>query len=471
MAHNFKILDGDYYVSKDGNDTNDGLTPDTPWKSMDKLFSSGTSGKIVIGAGVYQLTQDLSNLTQSFDFYGDGKVVIDGGSTWKLECSAFGIDNLVLRNLTFSIRSLNGSMTVTNTVFLNISIRYQIVNGYKVDLFFNNGTMVNCDEVRDGTSGMLKTFTRSKFFNTVFDVTSPDVRSNVQEITDCYFDTASTFNLGTSAPNSSKFKNNDIEGVIFLNTDTFELKQKKDGSPADNLNAGISDISTVIADIYTTRKSFNEDPLFYNVAKGDYGTTVDIASPLLYAAQNPLESIGNVNFAIGRKITDASFTSPASSNDIATETGDFVVDDASVDGVAVIREAPVQFASKLTTVGLMLFGAALNFDSDEPLGSQENDNVLAVENYATGTAGANPRRLTYRMRWSTQLAMPTSDAEWDNQDYTAAAGDFAIFEVDTVPQMDLGGNGNGHPDFNSVTGGNIAAVWIQREIVIRNGLG
>lgn len=460
MAHNFKILDGDIYVSKDGSDANDGLTPSTAKKTGDAALAiaSGTK-KIVVGAGVYKGQWVSSTNFTSITIVGDGKVVLDGvGGTLEIQIIASNLtfENIVFRNFLELGNTRNPNQTNYNgCVLRNLRFRSRSLGSSSN---FTKSALIDCVKNEITTDSV--NLYLSKLFNSTI------TTGGVDALHDSYVDSGSTVYL-----NASDIENSDIESAINIGGTNYELKQKKDGSPADNQNAGIADISTVISDIYSSRASFKQDPLFYNVAKGDYGTTVDITSPLLYAAQNPLESIGDVHFAVGRKITDASFANPASSDDIVTETGDFVVDDASVDGVAVIREAPVQFASKLTEIGLMLFGAALNFDSDVAKGNQENDNVLAVENYATGTAGANPRRLTYKMRWSTQETMPATDAEWDNQGYTAAAGDFAVLEVDTVPTIDLNGNGNGEPEHNTTTAGNIAAIWVQREIVIRNGLG
>ena len=55
MANNFKLT-GNYYVSIDGSDSNDGLTKDTPKRTVQAgltlLCGLGANGSLIIGAGV-----------------------------------------------------------------------------------------------------------------------------------------------------------------------------------------------------------------------------------------------------------------------------------------------------------------------------------------------------------------------------------------------------------------------------------
>ena len=59
MAHNFKLT-GDYYVSVDGSDSNDGLTKDTPKRTVQAgsnlIDVTSTTRTLIIGAGVYKET-------------------------------------------------------------------------------------------------------------------------------------------------------------------------------------------------------------------------------------------------------------------------------------------------------------------------------------------------------------------------------------------------------------------------------
>src|SRR5690554_428656 len=71
MANNFRIA-GNYYVSKGGHDSNDGLTPDTPKKTIPG--GSTLSREEVYGAGVY-FVNIANKVVRSAT--GDGRVIID----------------------------------------------------------------------------------------------------------------------------------------------------------------------------------------------------------------------------------------------------------------------------------------------------------------------------------------------------------------------------------------------------------
>ena len=74
----------EYYVSNSGNDSNNGLTEQTAWKTLDKVnakMSSFTSGDVIAfkGGDEFFGTLRIANKNRiTFTSYGAGKAVIKG---------------------------------------------------------------------------------------------------------------------------------------------------------------------------------------------------------------------------------------------------------------------------------------------------------------------------------------------------------------------------------------------------------
>ena len=152
--------------------------------------------------------------------------------------------------------------------------------------------------------------------------------------------------------------------------------------------------------------------------------------------------------------------------------GDFICNsgtsNSGTNGQVVPQPMQVSMTGVPQAVGVINFATALRFNNLEPLGSVENQNVMITHNSTTDPI-ANPKRLVYRMRWSTQVSEPTTPAEWDNDGFVTA-GQYSTFEVNTQPKIDLTGLGNGDPLFNPVISGGIRAIWVQIIIELYNGI-
>lgn len=86
MEHVWNVLDGNIYVSKNGNDTTGGGTMAAPYASINKATTVGANGnKIVIGTGIWQEARGAS--TNGYSFYGDGEVVFYGSNTYYFSAS------------------------------------------------------------------------------------------------------------------------------------------------------------------------------------------------------------------------------------------------------------------------------------------------------------------------------------------------------------------------------------------------
>lgn len=82
MAHQWNVIDGDIYVSKNGDDTTGDGSMASPYASINKATTVGADGnKIVIGSGLWQEARGTSS--NKYKFYGDGLTIFDGtGSSW-----------------------------------------------------------------------------------------------------------------------------------------------------------------------------------------------------------------------------------------------------------------------------------------------------------------------------------------------------------------------------------------------------
>jgi hypothetical protein len=461
MANNFRKT-GNAYISKDGNDANSGLSAELPKQTL-AFYSTAEN---VVGCGEYK---------GAFSF-ARGIFVPDG--TCKINATA-NIASTVA-DASFTVRF--GRTTERNANF------YIALNGFS--FIATIGTHAFYDVVLLG-GGLTKTNNTLLFVRTILESVNATVSGNAvttmnyckvfnsivtaraltSVITDCYFDEASILSmpLGYFTTPSTGFKNNNFGGLVNVGGINYELKLDKGGIPIPaRVSNGINDLATIDATVYT-RGNFYQDPAFLNLAKGDFWS-VDSTSPMLFADTTALASIGYVWVATVKKATDTEFSSPASIEDLQSSLGDYYFDPASLDDIGSVLSQPIQIANAPAKIKHINLAGLLAFNSLQTIGGAENTSVPAVENYLAGTAGANPRRLTYEMRWSNQSAMPASPVEWDNN-MIITAGDFAKFEHNSIPLIDNMGKGNGEPDFNQLSSGSIQAKWIQVKIYLLKGIG
>lgn len=152
MAHNFKILDGNWYLSKSGHDSNDGLTPETPKRTI----TNNMGGKIVFGAGHY--TEGILT-TSNVNIYpvADGKVILEGlnfGSNYprgahdanglelrgtNITCRQGSVSNLI-------VKDAQVSSSVTSSSYVNaLLIRTHIEDSnYKTINSIFQSILINC---------------------------------------------------------------------------------------------------------------------------------------------------------------------------------------------------------------------------------------------------------------------------------------------------------------------------------------
>jgi len=139
-----------------------------------------------------------------------------------------------------------------------------------------------------------------------------------------------------------------------------------------------------------------------------------------------------------------------------------------------VISAPIQFGTSLKVVQKISYNGLLEFNKDIAGPAAGNRNVPdnytyeSVGHIPPDTQGANPDRLVYELRYSTQVAEPASDPEWDNGGYITA-GNYFTMEWNTKPSFDTAFIGNGGATFNAAdTPTYVNATWIQLKIVLRN---
>ena len=149
MPHNFKLT-GDYYVSKDGSDANDGLTPDTPFKTINRLYTvAGTMAgmRFIIGAGVYQEGYEGPAGGNNTFTIGDGEVILRGNGSNAFRVTPVGGQVTYFENLTIDNYLTIGLFTSGTPVYRNcriINCPNFDINSKAGDPTFDLSLVLNC---------------------------------------------------------------------------------------------------------------------------------------------------------------------------------------------------------------------------------------------------------------------------------------------------------------------------------------
>jgi hypothetical protein len=483
MANNFKLT-GDYYVSKDGSDSNSGLTKDLPkltvQAGLNLVGAVGVTKTVVIGAGVY--TESISKQTSAgiVTLVGDGSVVLDGGN---IRTMAFLSQNS--HTLIFSNMEIKNYASITTT--------YQ--NGL-VETQFTDCVLKNSTVTAILIAGNIVTrYLRSKLIgwnDTYLPVITSSiiinsVLGNVFVFSDNYINSASNLVISSGV---TSFNYNNIQCPIVLGSATTVSSgtyqdiygRYYDLSQAGTNPSGNGSLAQPYYRAQTASKAFSytnhrilyplvninsisTDPLFNNILTQDF--TLQATSPMLGTASDSISNIGGTKYAGRHTAKGTTFNAGAISVTNLTFLGnDYVVSGAAsgeVISAPLFHSSTTKIIQKISYNGLYEFNKALGAG---PVTG--NRNVPDELVYTTGTQGAKPDRLVYSLRYSTQTAEPTVDAEWDNGG-NWVAGDYEVFEWNTKPSIDSATKGNGQPDFNAAdTPVYLNATWVQLKVKLRN---
>ena len=472
ILHNFKLtgLSTPFYISKKGNDSNSGLTPDLPRATIAQV-AGRTHG--IVGSGVYKGAFTMI-ATNPCNWYADNDVVLDFTGSFVTDINSINLiigDNtiggrfhLLLNNNTISIgANSQGTLRFNNSVVrdaifsksnTNASLLIQIVRSV-------------LDNVRNNSWSNTRILTNNSL---LFNTTLTNLPTNSQIIS-CYVDenTVITMNSYFTTP-SNQFIANNFRGKFVVNNIVYELKRNRKGDLiTDRIGNGILDLDVLhggTGSLYTSLRCFAEDVQFLNIEKRDYFSVLPSSPNVYYDAAASTGNIGDVQTTIVTKITDTAFTTGTISN-LVNVANDFVVGNAGTTGFAITKT--IQLAPIIQQLRNINLHTVLSYNSSETQGSIENTNVTISNNYADGTAGANPKRLTFEIQWSTNNIAPTSDSDWTNGGLTLP-NVWIKMEHNRVPQIDSAGRGNGEPDFNSITANNILAKYVRFKITIIKGI-
>lgn len=424
--NNFKITQAGYiYVSKDGNDANSG-TKDLP-------KATPINNNLVIGSGVYRGVFNFNSTNTSRTIFGDGKVILEStaATTVKTTNSTFTANDIHYKLNSFEM-SLGDSLS--NAVFNRCIFEGGALNG--------RGFFTNCVlDTIDMDFGFIVTFNNCVLLGS--DITFTQTTSTMTN-TVVMDDTVITW----ASVASGKIVNCNFLGKIVVSLTEYELKRDSKGILIpDRIGNGIADIVSIVPDIYDT--NFAENPLYLNLDRKDY-QSVAWNSPNLF--NGTTKHIGISTFSEVDLLDTVMSTTLTKVNNFyytLTSEGELITN-------------PIQLSPFPMLVGDSGANASTRFNSSFGKATESNSNVVAVNTYASGTAGANPRRITYSARWS------TGDGSVFDNDGKVPEGDWVVFEG--IPRIDNVGRGNGLPDFDLVNNTRIRATWIQFKIKLQEGL-
>lgn len=374
MAHNFKrIVSGAYYVSKSGHDSNDGLSPDTPKRTLSQSNFPTSGSKIVVGAGHYT-EGGFTNSNWYKVLLGDGKVILDGITNPSNNPYPAGIVeyniNLEYRNMNVSARQCTiGGMILKNCTLIG---------------YVSSSTLYFCT--------LIDTILNSNGGSTINPYKSIIVRctGEVEGVVNSYVDKLSSI---TMEGDTIFIRNCNYRGVIKLKgtyfsdgiAKSYAVQDQLTGTPQENsYTVGVNwfNSAQLTADGYTggglntsltnIASCINRDPLFNNEALEDY--TLQAGSPHINAADDG-SNIGGTDVAISVINTDHNGTNikviPGPQIDTSIPDS-YKLNPGEIDGY-------IDYIVKIGNKDLILEEISpislLNFNSDQPEGSAGNNNV------------------------------------------------------------------------------------------------
>lgn len=157
----------DYYVNASGNDSQDGLSPFTAWKSLQKVNSTQfrPGDKILFEGGsnfpgsIY-LKQQVSG-TGSFPItitsYGNGKAIIDGGTSYGIYCennSGYSIRNLIIKG-SGRTTNTNHGIIFYNKLSPNVRLSDIEISDIEVHGFLKSGIFIGASAAGSGYDNVL----------------------------------------------------------------------------------------------------------------------------------------------------------------------------------------------------------------------------------------------------------------------------------------------------------------------------
>lgn len=380
MSHNFKVpaatTGTTYYVSKAGHDSNDGLAPERPKRTVANYGT--TNDTIIIGSGYYKCSP-LSADTRFF--FADGKVILDyesAGNNTSLNANASYTD--------FEIRNAGLGLTGTSRTFL----RCLLVNctGGTASVATGRGHTFNSCIISGGNVGTTSNFI-SRCINCIIvdgAIVSISNGNTTNALQNSYVQSGCQVNVGTVT--ISQITNNDIQGIVRISGVDYEVKRNKAGATI-NPTPSLADLSTASgwSNIYA-QANWNQDPMFNNSLAGNY--TLQADSPLIRAAANGVDNLGGYFAQVATLIQNTDNGNAAGVRVIASPEIDTTIPNAyklkttPVNGfIPIAGYVDYIFPSNGLTIARLIINDLFQFDSDFDSASGttyiQNNNVVDAQ--------------------------------------------------------------------------------------------
>lgn len=484
MANNFRLT-GDYYVSKEGSDSNDGLTPETPLLTVQTALNKVTTGvtrRIIIGSGIYKesLSKSLSAGATMY-VISDGYVVFEGIGTDEvlLNPGSSGANNYYFIGIEFrnysQINFAGTPVTVNSFYFIKCIIKNNLlhsVNNGNYSLYFDSTIFIN-STFKFAIASISRLFILS-YDKCIF------INSS-QEAWELFTGGINQYNHTTAFKNSYIDSNslirikgdaNPTTGVLSGNSTTVGnvINNNIQGKVVFPWTGAVSGINTWNVSISYAQAKIDYPTYFFNSMSADpkfndpqrLNFTLQSSSPHIKAASD-YTNIGSTEYAVYKSATSTEFTSGATISGLTLRgNNSYTITSSPTPGTLETAPISIQWPA-IKPLTKLEWSGVLEFNKSITAGTFGNNNVPDWDTYTTG-AGASPDRLTVKMRFSTQQTQPTLSSHWDNGGYWTA-GNYELFEVNQKPKVDSNGKGNGNPDYIETTGlGDIVPTWIQLNI-------
>lgn len=423
----FTITDGDYYVSKKGNDANDGLTPATAKLTINGACSVVTSGqKIVVGSGMY-VESIPARTSIAYNIHGDGEVIIDQAGVLSSPGILFGGDGNTIRNIT--IRNFTSLARATSSIYSGDWYDCRFINNTRPFSIFKTGSVYNCLFVDcDITVNTGNSSHRYFYYCTVVNSKLWAYTNSIFNMYHCDVDANSA--VATGQQTGGDYYHCNVRGLI--------------GSLQYN---GVLAYEAVQPTKVTN--CIEVDPLFNSKAPLD--VSLSLNSPNRYAS-NIGNYIGYAREAQSLNNSDAAFDSASG----ATVTG--TLGAGSVVKVGTSYELAVGATEATIETGII---ETSGFDSRVleriRVEGLEVPRFEVFDDTNAGTDLANQR--TFEMKWAGELeltAPPTMGAYykmiWNRKP-----------QIDTVNNV-----GNADPLFDPLNAEDIKTKFVQLKVTMRN---
>lgn len=427
----WRILDGDYYVSKNGDDVLGDGTKENPFASINAAINIASEGsKIVIGSGVWEEIRgnNSDGSMYGLDFYGDGNVIFDYGN---------GIYFGALLKITGSDRFENIEFKNNHGVHIGIIYTKTVfTTPYAVSFY-------NCKIDWVGLAYIGGSCTVASMFENCFIQEADYTILNNNAYNFIGFKNCTVMSLGMVRQSTSKVVTLfECINSIFMYASNTGYAPTLNKIPVYNF---VRDSAATI--FYHSSNIIGLDPRFNNSEIGDY--TLAPNSPCLY------RGIGNKNIGCYGKAYNFN-----SNSHVFSETGGAILSN--------VEKAYYNIGGIEQSIFKLVAGFSNGYAESTWIDFQIIEYILVPHIFGSflhdenGEPSASPDfNLAYDLvqRYDFELKYCTDAADKDTVNWKT-------FSFSDVASIDASGNGNGDPNFDILTEQYISARYIKIRITL-----